>query len=199
MKGLLQHPTIMLELLRCITPLDYMMLRRATPIFMRNPKVYPSVEDMGFNGVLFSNCTGVPVLLVLHGDDHSVMDETVYYESISISGIEYNMLQNRLRIRDLEAVRLRTFTVDLSVFAKKYLNMFTVNVVLIIDQMMAQINEYYTFGFTVIINHNPEGTYNCVSGSFRESDPRYHEQERLKWNIANSWNTVVAMYLEWKK
>lgn len=42
MRGLFQQPTIMTELIEQLSPIEYVVLRKAVPVFLRNPKTYPS-------------------------------------------------------------------------------------------------------------------------------------------------------------
>lgn len=170
MKGsLFQHPTIVLELLRCITPLDYMMLRRATPIFMRNPKVYPSVEDMG----AFSSC--VCPLLCLYGKDVTCKPPPNFNDSVNISGVQF--IENVLQIRNLEAVRTRTFTVSTISYAYKYL-LSAYSLQHVLNLMIDQITEYELYWFTVVLQHDDRDIFD-----YMKKIGRGYDQVGALWNL----------------
>lgn len=162
MKGVLQHPTIVLELLKHVTPLDYMMLRRASPIFMRNPSVYSSVEDFGFRD--FYGCDIINViytLLRLHGkEDCFKMDISFMYEYIEIGGVYF--IDNTLYIRNLEAVRLRKFSVSTISYAQKYLTSDCNSIHHALRYMFIQISEYERFGFAIELQHNDQDIFDYI-------------------------------------
>lgn len=172
MKGpLFQHPTIVLELLQCITPLDYMMLRRATPIFIRSPKVYPSVEDMGFKDFPLTHCTGLHVLGILC-DEH--IDSNVD-EMIDVSGVSYeNFARKTLRIRNLDAVRLRTFAVDILSYAKAHFAIFKYPIYGTVNDMFDRLQEYRKHGFNIVLKYTGRG------------DNAFYEE--VGWRIIAKWN-----------
>lgn len=190
-QGVLQHPPIVLEFIKWITPLDYMMLRRASSIFMRNPSVYPSVEEMGFADFPCSN-SGVPILLILHGDDDSTMDPMMYYEGIPIAGVYFNKRQNKLSIYDLETVRKRTFIVDTAIFAKLYLQIGVYHIDAVVDQMFAQFKEYADYNFTVIVKHNPWDTLKYVTGGYYDDAKLTTSMKIL---LSSQWNKRIAFYM----
>lgn len=111
MKGLLQHPAIVLELLKHVTPLEYLVLRRTFTIFIRNPTIYPltiglhrkmyglellmKLEDRHFGGI--PSC----------GNDRNYIDNIV--------DVTYDR-EDGLKIRDFDELLSRKFLCDANQF-----------------------------------------------------------------------------------
>lgn len=179
MKGLLKHPPIVLELLQCITPLDYMMLRRVFPIFMRDPQLYPSVEEMGFADFPHCYWTGVPVLMVLYGIYDHHLAANLYHETAPISGVSYNHANNRLRIRDLEAVRLGTFTVDVFDYTIQHFSAHRYPADGMVNMIYKELNEYRKYGFHLVLKF-------CGRASKHNNMRGYCEQVAIR--VIAKWN-----------
>lgn len=119
MKGdlLFQHPTIVMELIRNVTPMEYVALRQTVPLFLRRPNLYPSAKEVALWSVernvsamrseefarVFANelrtktcfaLTGGSLLTALNGDEpQREQDYDICY--VPAKPIDFDELVNR--------------------------------------------------------------------------------------------------------
>lgn len=133
MEGLFQHKPFVDLLLQYLSPLEYLVLRRTVPVFVRNPAIYPPdfvlqlmvrVRE-GFR--LGSYLYGNKLLWTLFGeyydgDSFSKKCCPDRHPMVHFSGARYTR-ERGLEIRDLDLLVRRSFRVDLSDYLVGLLDM----------------------------------------------------------------------------
>lgn len=204
MKGLFTHAPIIDELLKHITPLEYLVLRRTFPIFIRNPEKFPSVEEMGNFNEIFPNSeeeSGFAVLLALHGEDIS---SSIAWNSFDVySGLCYSKKYG-LKIAYLGDAVKRIYhadTLDRAIMCL-YVNTNSLCIECIMRATFETYEEYANCGFTIFVHHDPGQTVCYVDEEpedyYDDDDdddegkrkrlPEFEDEEK----VADYWNECVT-------
>lgn len=201
MECLLKQPPIVEELLQCITPIEYMVLRRACPIFIRNPTRFPTVEEMGHfeqllkepNHVIY----GFTLLLYLHGETLQVYPALL---NPNVSNRIVFSKKNGLQITNFYDIlnrKLHVYTTDYSTI---YLFINTPRVILHekVCEMFNLWNFFSERNITVCVHHNAEFTFDYVNlnedNVLCEEDSDFDEEDEKI--VAQYWNKFVKLESE---
>lgn len=187
------------ELLKCIAPIEYMMLRRACPIFIRNPARFPTVEEMG----RFKDCfnengdtLGIVIMMVLHGSVHHV---DMLFNNDRSDGLYYYSKQTGLMVGKLDKVARKIYYVDTSDYAQEYLfiNSSRNHIQHVVNVMFTLWDQIISHGFTVQICH-PKNTIRFVSDKVdynedAEDGEEHFYDEYDKMVVVTYWDKFVKM------
>lgn len=145
MKGLFNNPTIVQELLQCITPLEYMVLRRVFPIFLRKEKLYPSVNEFLGKGDVPD--FGLRLLRRLYGEPPLPKPRFLGHHKINLCGARFTE-KHGLIVRDIYTLIAGSFLVNTTEWAR-YLQSSN------IETFLMEWQAYMDAGFGILIYHDP--------------------------------------------
>lgn len=155
MKGLFEQPTIMHELLRCITPLEYMVLRRVFSVFSRKPRIYPSVNTFIGDIEKKWDCSGLALLAILNKTVYVSQPKKAKSKVTHISGALFTKSRG-LMVRDIYPLIECAFVVDTGYYMQNAL-VKRLSAPTMATCFMGEVKSYMECGYRILIQHDAIG------------------------------------------